>query len=90
MTKERHFDAIFLDVQLPDISGPEIYARLAQENMRQAQATIFVTGGLWRKESRGLIEELPARPMLAKPCTREDIRSALRALQPTLGSEKAI
>jgi CheY-like chemotaxis protein len=78
-----HFDAIFLDVRLPDISGQEVYARLASENPDVARRVIFVTGGLWRVESRGLRERLPPQPTLSKPCTLAQIREALRLLRDT-------
>lgn len=74
------FDAIFLDVRLPDISGQDIYAQLAERDPEKARRVIFVTGGLWRIESRGLRDQLPPQPMLAKPCTAEQIREALRLL----------
>ncbi len=75
------FDAIFLDVKLPDLSGPEVYARLQSEKPSVARRVIFVTGGLWRFDRRGFREKLPPQPLLAKPCTSEQIREALRQLQ---------
>jgi signal transduction histidine kinase/ActR/RegA family two-component response regulator len=80
MLERQAFDAIFLDVRLPDISGQDVYARLAAVNPEKARRVIFVTGGLWRIESRGLRDQLPPQPMLAKPCTAEQIREALRLL----------
>jgi PAS domain S-box-containing protein len=75
------FDAIFLDVRLPDISGPDVYARLAAEHPDQARRVVFVTGGLWRMGTRGLREQLPAQPTLSKPCTSAQIREVLRLLR---------
>ena len=72
------FDAIFLDVRLPDISGQEVYARLAVEQPAMARRVVFVTGGLWRVGSRGLRESLPVQPTLSKPCTAAQIREVLR------------
>ncbi|MFQ5667191.1 MAG: ATP-binding protein [Candidatus Binatia bacterium] len=77
------FDAIFLDVRLPDISGQDVYARLAAERPDMAQRVVFVTGGLWRVESGGLREKLPPQPTLSKPCTAAQIRDALRLLRHT-------
>ncbi|HJV95580.1 MAG TPA: ATP-binding protein, partial [Albitalea sp.] len=77
------FDAVFLDVRLPDIPGQEVYARLAAEHPDVARRVIFVTGGLWRVESRGLREKLPPQPTLSKPCTLAQIREALRLLRDT-------
>lgn len=74
------FDAIFLDVRLPDISGQEVYARLAADRPELARRVIFVTGGLWRIETRGLRERLPPQPTLSKPCTPAQIREVLRLL----------
>ncbi len=75
------FDAIFLDVRLPDISGQEVYARLAAQHADLAARVVFVTGGLWRLDSRGLREKLPAQPTLSKPCTAAQIREVLRLLR---------
>jgi PAS domain S-box-containing protein len=77
---EQVFDVVCLDLRLPDLSGEEVYARLAEERPEQAQRVIFVTGGLWRSESRGLRSRLPAQPLVGKPCTVADIREAVREL----------
>lgn len=77
----RDFDAIFLDVRLPDISGPEIYARLARDRPDLARRVAFVTGGLWRADNRSLRDQLPPQPMLSKPCTAAQIRDVLRLLR---------
>ena len=77
------FDAVFLDVRLPDISGPEVYARLAATRPDLARRVVFVTGGLWHVSSRGLRESLPAQPTLSKPCTAAQIREVLRLLRDT-------
>jgi len=80
---ERSFDIVFLDVRLPDISGPEIYARLAVDKPDLARRVVFVTGGLWRGDGRGLREKLPPQPTLSKPCTLVQIREVLRLLRET-------
>ena len=81
-----NFDVVFLDVKLPDITGPEVYSRLLAEKPELARRVIFVTGGLWRFDRRGFREKLPPQPLLAKPCTSEQIREALRSLQAAQGS----
>jgi CheY-like chemotaxis protein len=78
------FDAVFLDVRLPDISGPQIYERLAAMRPEQAHRVVFVTGGLWRLDGRGLREKLPpGQPTLSKPCTAAQIGEVLRLLRDT-------
>jgi hypothetical protein len=74
------FDAVFLDLRLPDLSGEDVYARLAAERPEVARRVIFVTGGLWRPEGGGLRDRLPPQPTLGKPCTLAQIRDALRRL----------
>lgn len=74
------WDAVFLDVRLPDVSGPEIYHRLETSQPELAQRVVFVTGGVWRSESR-LRQELPPQPVLAKPCTQDQVRNVLRQLR---------
>jgi CheY-like chemotaxis protein len=74
------WDAVFLDVRLPDMSGPDIYRHLAERRPELAQRVVFVTGGVWRSESR-LRQELPPQPVLAKPCTQDEVRDVLRRLR---------
>lgn len=78
---EEDFDAIFLDLRLPDISGQEVFQRLAATRPDQARRVAFVTGGLWRIDNRDLQRKLPPQPTLSKPCTSEQIRAVLRALR---------
>jgi DNA-binding NarL/FixJ family response regulator len=80
MLAANDWDAVFLDVRLPDLSGPEIYRQLQAERPELAQRVVFVTGGVWRSESR-LRQELPPQPILAKPCTQDDVRGVLRQLR---------
>jgi CheY-like chemotaxis protein/two-component sensor histidine kinase len=74
------WDAVFLDVRLPDVSGPDIYHHLETAQPELAQRVVFVTGGVWRSESR-LRQELPPQPVLAKPCTQDQVRNVLRQLR---------
>jgi FixJ family two-component response regulator len=39
------WEIVFLDVRLPDMSGPEIYARLEKSRADLAERVVFVTGG---------------------------------------------
>jgi PAS domain S-box-containing protein len=80
MLESDAWDAVFLDVRLPDLSGPEIYRRLEATRPELAQRVVFVTGGVWRSESR-LRQELPPQPILAKPCTQDQVRAVLRQLR---------
>jgi two-component system NtrC family sensor kinase len=80
MLETESWDAVFLDVRLPDLSGPEVYERLREMRPELARRVVFVTGGLWRRDSR-LAAELPPQPILAKPCTHDQVREVLRQLK---------
>ena len=54
--------------------------RLEATKPELAQRVVFVTGGVWRSESR-LRQELPPQPILAKPCTQDQVRAVLRQLR---------
>ncbi len=73
------WDAVFLDIRLPDLPGPEVYRRLAESNDALAQRVVFVSGSGWRSGSH-LRQELP-RPVLSKPCTQEQVRDMVRQLR---------
>ena len=77
---ECDWDAIFLDVRLPGKSGPQIYAELEESHPALASRVVFVTGGIWRRGSP-LRDELPDLPILAKPCTQDKLRAALREVR---------
>ncbi len=76
----RDWDAVFLDVRLPGKSGPQIFADLTESHPALAQRVVFVTGGIWRSGSP-LRNELPDRPILAKPCTQDQLRGVLRQVR---------
>jgi PAS domain S-box-containing protein len=80
MLEAETWDAVFLDVRLPDLPGPEIYRRLEATRPELVERVVFVTGGVWRSESR-LRQELPPQPILAKPCTQDEVRAVLRQLR---------
>ncbi len=73
------FDAIFLDVRLPDLSGPEVYRALEKKRPALARRVAFVTGTLWRGGAN--VSPLPPQPTLAKPCTSAELRSVLERLR---------
>lgn len=84
---DREYDVVFLDVRLPDLSGPQVYAQLAASSPSQARRVIFVTGGLWRSsDTTGLRDTLPPQPALAKPCTAQQVRDVLQTLRQRLAA----
>lgn len=81
-------DAVFLDLRLPDQPGTEVYEEIARRQPALAARVVFVTGGLWRADSR-LRGALPTRRVLAKPCTPEQVREVLREIAAESAQERS-
>ena len=79
--KDQPWDVVFLDVRLPDLSGPDVFAEISRMQPELKHRVVFVTGGLWRQESR-LHQKLAGQRVLPKPCTQEQVREVLRSLAP--------
>jgi PAS domain S-box-containing protein len=74
-TGER-FDAILCDLMMPDISGIELYNRVAPECARRI---IFMTGGAFTPQAREFIAKLD-RAHLDKPFTEGQLRRAIESV----------
>ncbi len=77
----RDWDAVFLDLRLPDLSGSDVYRWLTENRPELARRVVFVSGGLWRKTATNFRSRLESQPTLRKPCSPEELKSVLLALQ---------
>ncbi|MCB9554926.1 MAG: response regulator [Deltaproteobacteria bacterium] len=67
-------DALITDVVMPDMTGPELVRRLAEEN--RDMPTLFISG-----YPRAMVDDLPDEAaFLQKPYGTDDLAQALRAL----------
>jgi CheY-like chemotaxis protein len=62
----KRYDAIFLDLRMPDLSGMELYARLRERDARLAARVVFATGDVEAEGARDFLRA-SGRPYLAKP-----------------------
>lgn len=71
------FDLIFCDVVMPDVSGPEFYAMVAERWPEQATRLVFMTGGAFTPETLAFVERCPTR-VLPKPFDVDHINQLVR------------
>ncbi len=85
LASEPAYDAVFLDVRLGDLTGVQVYERLAAADPEKAKRVVFVTGGL-RREGCSRRLGLPSQLALAKPYTEDQLRAVLQALEQRLAA----
>ncbi len=76
---DEKFDAIILDIRMPDISGQEIFERWQRTRPDLASLVIFLTGDIVSTDLRRFLKS-SGRPFLSKPFNFEDIAKALPQL----------
>jgi nitrogen-specific signal transduction histidine kinase/FixJ family two-component response regulator len=57
LASDRQFDAVLCDLQMPDISGAELYATVRGRYPALAERFIFVTGGAFSTDAKRFLEE---------------------------------
>jgi len=73
---ERDFDLVVADVRMPNLSGKELYQRVAAERPELLRRFVFATGDLMRPETSAFLAGLPNR-ILTKPLEVETVRRVL-------------
>jgi len=66
------FDVILCDLMMPDVTGMDLHARLAEAQPDQAARMVFMTGGAFTDRARRFIEETK-NPTLSKPFDLSDL-----------------
>ena len=64
------YDAVTLDVKMPDLSGPALWRRLIAHDNPLVDRVVFVTGDTVDPETNRFLEET-GRPVLTKPVSLE-------------------
>jgi len=70
------FDLVVTDLLMPNLSGQQLYERVAEERPELLRRIVFATGDLVREETMAFLEGLPNR-ILTKPLEVETVRRVL-------------
>jgi signal transduction histidine kinase len=78
LANDRQFDAILCDLQMPDVSGAELYGTVRLRYPGLAERFIFVTGGAFSSDAKRFLEE-SACSVINKPFRVEELLSMIEA-----------
>jgi PAS domain S-box-containing protein len=77
------YDLIVADLRMPNVSGQQLYERIAEDRPDLLRRFVFATGDLVREESLAFLQGVPNR-VLTKPLEVETVRRVLsQALTPS-------
>ncbi len=65
-------DLIPCDLEMPGLTGPQVYLRLAEEVPELTARVVFMSGGTYTAENEALLETSGV-PLLAKPFSLEEV-----------------
>jgi C4-dicarboxylate-specific signal transduction histidine kinase len=83
--QDRRFDVVLCDLQMPDMSGVELYTAVKQQWPHLAERFIFITGGAFSTEARRFLED-PNITCINKPF---QLRELLELIEARVGANQA-
>jgi len=72
-----HFDLVFCDVMMPEMSGSDFWEALGRQAPALQQRVLFVTGGAFTPEARRFLEQVKER-VVAKPFDAAELQALVR------------
>jgi signal transduction histidine kinase/ActR/RegA family two-component response regulator len=76
--QDRRFDVVLCDLQMPDMSGVELYTAVKQHWPELAERFIFITGGAFSAEARRFLED-PNIACINKPFQLRELLELIEA-----------
>lgn len=77
--QREHFDVILCDLMMPELTGMDLYERVAAEGTGKDERFIFVTGGAFSERARSFLATT-RRPQVKKPFRQEDVVDAIESI----------
>jgi PAS domain S-box-containing protein len=74
--RSRRYDAILLDLRMPDMSGDALFAELQASDPEHAARVVFATGDVDSEGARTFLQRA-GRPYICKPFALEDVAELL-------------
>jgi two-component system, cell cycle sensor histidine kinase and response regulator CckA len=79
------FDVILCDLMMPEMSGMDLYAALAERAPETVSRMVFMTGGTFTESAQRFLAEID-NPSLPKPFTTKDLRRVCEAVMARLAA----
>jgi DNA-binding NtrC family response regulator len=77
LEEDATFDVVLCDLVMPDISGPEFYAKVNEQWPRLASRVVFMSGGAFTPQAMEFIRCGPTS-ILSKPFALEQLKRVIR------------
>jgi signal transduction histidine kinase len=71
------FDLVLCDLVMPDVSGPQVYATIAERWPALTACLVFMTGGAFTSETEEFMEKAAA-PIFTKPFRLDQLKQLVR------------
>ena len=79
ITRGERFDVILCDLMMPQVTGMELHASIAQVDRSQADRIVFVSGGAFTSAARQFLDAIPNR-RIEKPFELRRVRDLVNEL----------
>lgn len=77
LSSGKHFDVIFSDLMMPEMSGMDFYAELKLSFPESARRVIFVSGGAFTPAAKAFLDGVPNH-RIEKPFDARSLRDAVQ------------
>lgn len=76
---EVDFQVVLCDVMMPELNGMDLFDRVTSERPELRDRFVFITGGAFTEHARLFLRQT-GRPVVRKPCTRQELRDAVERI----------